>query len=76
MGCELLIQDGEIIGHICFADGFHSPTGYHETMWCFGCRTYALHWLYVFLDSSGWYEPEPSWRCVYCGKDRTTFPGY
>ena len=76
MGCQPLVDDsGNVIGVMCFAEGWNQATGHSRVAWCFNCRTYALHWLYLFVDSSGWYEAEPSWKCVYCGKDATRFPG-
>ncbi len=61
--------------HIHRSRGWMMATGFREVLWCFGCRTYALHFYNLFIDSGGWYEPNPSWNCVYCGRDETHFPG-
>ena len=61
--------------HIHWSRGYWVPSGHRWVTWCFHCRTYALHWSMWFIDTSGWYEPNGAWWCVYCGKDYTVFPG-
>jgi hypothetical protein len=62
-------------GHILWSRGWNMATGFRAVKWCFNCRTYALHWYMLFVDSGRWYEPNPSWKCVYCWRDDTVFPG-
>lgn len=70
----LVDSDGKVIGNLTRSTGEKWYLLKDQIKWCHGCRKYLLHRLSMFVDSSGWYEPNLSWECLRCQKDRTGWP--
>ena len=78
MSCVDIVQDGQVVGHLCRSDGQTRPVPgmRRKRWWCFHCRKHFLHTRMMFVPTApSYYGPTFWWACPQCHEEHVLFPG-